>query len=192
VSFGFAALLLTLFAHQMLVLLAQPRFYSAALAVGPLALGAVGLAASRITSLGIVLSGRSAYVTVVLALAGALNVGLNLALVPRWGFVGSAWATAVTYACVAVGQLGLSQRLLPVVTAEWRRVATISVVTALSVTAASLVESHSPPHSFVLRVGLLLAFPAALMLSNVVDQRERAVSMDVLRRVGSALAVKRH
>jgi O-antigen/teichoic acid export membrane protein len=186
VAFGFAALLVTVFAHAILVLLSQPEFYAGALGVGPLAIGAVGLVAARVTSLGIVLSGRTAYVTVMLSLAAVLNVLLNLVLVPPYGFVGSAIATAIAYAAAAVGQMVVSERLLPVVEYDRRSLLSVVLLSVVLVTAASLLNRFSPPHELLLRLGLVLLFPAALLVVRPFDDEERALGLAAVRWVRGA------
>jgi O-antigen/teichoic acid export membrane protein len=56
---------------------------------------------------------RSATVALVTLTAAAVNVGLNLLLVPHIGINGSALATLLSYSLLATGMATLSRRLLP-------------------------------------------------------------------------------
>ena len=64
--------------------------------------------------------GRSAVVAVVTIVAAAVNVALNLALVPHLGINGSALATLVSYAVLAAAMAALSRLLLPLARPDLR------------------------------------------------------------------------
>jgi O-antigen/teichoic acid export membrane protein len=107
-----AGLVLTLFSHELLKIIA-PRFESAYKAVGPLMLGMLAYGLVTLLATGIALArstGRGALLTV---LAAGINIGLNFALIPPWGVVGAAVATAVGYGLLAIGYYLLSQHLYP-------------------------------------------------------------------------------
>jgi O-antigen/teichoic acid export membrane protein len=105
-------LVLTLFAQEILNVIA-PGFESAYKAVGPLMLGMLAYGLVSLLATGIALArstGRGALLTV---LAAATNIGLNFALIPRFGIVGAAAATAIGYSLLAIGYYLLSQHLYP-------------------------------------------------------------------------------
>ena len=53
----------------------------------------------------------------------AVNIGLNVLLIPRYGMVGAAIATLVAYVALLLGMTLYSQRVYPV-PYQWRRVLT--------------------------------------------------------------------
>ncbi|HXW33873.1 MAG TPA: polysaccharide biosynthesis C-terminal domain-containing protein, partial [Acidimicrobiales bacterium] len=57
--------------------------------------------------------GRSSTVALITVTAAAVNVGLNLVLVPRIGINGSALATLAAYGLLAMGMASLSRLVLP-------------------------------------------------------------------------------
>ncbi len=57
-----------------------------------------------------------------MVLAGAVNVGLLVGLVPRWGYMGAAWATVGAYAVAAGAMVWMGRRLYPI-PYPWGRVA---------------------------------------------------------------------
>ena len=111
VAFGAFCVALSAFAHEILIVLATPGYYGAAAAVGPLALGALFNATTQITSLPMTFVKRTAHLAQVAALAAVLNLVLNLALVPEFGMLASAWATAAAYLLLTLGYAVLGQRL---------------------------------------------------------------------------------
>jgi O-antigen/teichoic acid export membrane protein len=67
-----------------------------------------------LTSIGLNITGRTQYYPVTTAIGAAANIGLNFALIPRFGMIGAAWANAAAYALQASIAFGFSQRFYPV------------------------------------------------------------------------------
>jgi O-antigen/teichoic acid export membrane protein len=87
--------------------------------------------------------GRSATVALVTIAAAAVNVGLNLALVPHLGINGSALATTVSYAILATGMAALSRLLLPLTRPGFRLWGSLLAAEAVIV-ASSRIPVHGP------------------------------------------------
>jgi O-antigen/teichoic acid export membrane protein len=107
---GLAALLLTLFAREVLAVLA-PAFPDAYAAVGPLVFGTVGYALSSLLLTGISLARRTVLIPFFSAFAAAVNIGLNIALIPPFGFVGAAFGTGAGYLVLAGLSYWIGQRV---------------------------------------------------------------------------------
>jgi O-antigen/teichoic acid export membrane protein len=128
-------LVLTLFAHEILSVIA-PRFESAYKAVGPLMLGMLAYGLVTLLATGIALArstGRGALLTV---FAAGINIGLNFALIPPFGVVGAASATAVGYGFLAIGYYLLSQHLYPTPYEPRKALLTIAAACAFGVLGA--------------------------------------------------------
>ena len=98
---------------------------------------------------------------------GALiNIGMNVAVIPRWGMMGAAWATCAAYIAMAgaVWVLGRRTRQTPY---EWGRLAVIAVWTALLWAPAAHV-------GLAARVLLALAYPIGLRVSGFLHDEEVA------------------
>jgi O-antigen/teichoic acid export membrane protein len=104
----------------------------------------------------------------------AVNLGANLLLIPRWGYIGAAWATAAAYAAMAAAAwaIGRGTRAVPY---EWGRLALLAAWTAALWWPASLV---APPARLV----LFAAYPLGLSLSGFL----RAEELGELRSILSA------
>jgi O-antigen/teichoic acid export membrane protein len=107
---GLAALLLTLFAQEVLAVVA-PAYPNAYAAVGPLVFGTVGYGLSSLLLTGISLARRTVLIPFFSALAAAANIGLNIALIPPFGFVGAAFGTGAGYLVLAVCSYFVGQRV---------------------------------------------------------------------------------
>jgi O-antigen/teichoic acid export membrane protein len=158
-GFGFLCVGITAFAPELLRLLTAPSFSAAVVAVAPLALGMVAYASTQVTAGGITLKLRTRYMAIHASVAAAINVGLNLVLIPEYAALGSAWATMIAYTYLTLAYLVTSQRLWAVAY-ERRRSITVLVLLLAFVLA------------IVVKGGYCLGFIGALFLLRAFDNRE--------------------
>lgn len=112
VTLGLVALglAMSLFARELIAIIA-PRFDRAYLVVGVLSIGVVLSAVATISSSGIGLARRTSYTGAYTVVATLVNVGLNFLLIPAWGMIGAATATACAYGLLAVLYYRKAQQL---------------------------------------------------------------------------------
>jgi O-antigen/teichoic acid export membrane protein len=178
-----AGLAISVFARELVALLAGAQFSGAYVVVPFLALGQLGLAAYYATAVGTNLTGKTYYQTFAALAAIAVLIGLGGLLIPPFGIIGAAIATASGYATLAVVNCAISLHLY-VVRYEWRRIALI-VISAIGLAAAGfLVDSGSVLADGMLRVAIIAAYPALLYVTRVPTSSER----QVLRRLPSVLS----
>ena len=91
--------------------------------VGPLAFAAVAFAGYIVVAIGVGRAARTQFNWVVTGVAAAVNIGLNLILIPPYGMMGAPIATIAAYVVMFVGMAWWSQRIYPVAY-QWRRVVT--------------------------------------------------------------------
>ena len=72
------------------------------------------------THLGILVANRTGYLGAVSLVAALSNIAFNWLLIPRWGMMGAAWATVLSFAVRFVGAYVASQRLMPI-PYDWAR-----------------------------------------------------------------------
>jgi O-antigen/teichoic acid export membrane protein len=94
-----------LFVHVAL----DERYQSAARIVPFVIMGYLFHALFSLFDLSILHAKRTASVLSISLVAFLANLALNLALVPRWGMFGAAWATTIAYAVEAAGAFVLAQ-----------------------------------------------------------------------------------
>lgn len=114
--FGLAliALGLGLFADEALMLLTPQPFWPAAALLPMLAAGLALFGTTLVTALGITISRRTIFSTIATVLAALANVLLNLALIPRFGALGAAGATLLSFGLLTAASLWATQRLHPI------------------------------------------------------------------------------
>jgi O-antigen/teichoic acid export membrane protein len=169
-TLGLGALVLTLFADELTHLFA-PDYDEAPDAVGPLAFGAIGYGAAAVLLTGIGLAKRTIYVAGLATIAAVANIALNFALIPPFGIVGAALASAAGYGTLAVLYYWAAQRVYPT-PFEPRKVVTILALAIAASFAAAL------PVEGVAQAAVKLAAIAAFLGAVVVS---RAIGPDELR-----------
>lgn len=175
-ALGFAGVVLTGLAPEIIRVLASAKFLPATAVVAPLAISQIGYGLTTTTMTALSLVKRTGYIATFSFVSGVLNIGLNLALVPRYGTVGSAWATAISFVVLNVLYYRTTQKLYPT-PFEPRRLLTTAAVTVAAVGVLPLIGSVWG------RLAIVLAFPLATVALGGVDRQE----LQPLFRKGRAL-----
>ena len=119
---------LALLAPWLVHLLARnPGFARAAEAVGLLAFSAAVYTGYTVLAVGAGRARRTQLNWVISGLAAAVNIGLNMLLIPRYGMIGAAISTLVAYVVLFLAMLWYAQAVYPV-HYQWRRVLTVTAV----------------------------------------------------------------
>jgi O-antigen/teichoic acid export membrane protein len=126
------SLALSLLSPWIVRLLTVPALYPGSRVVAPLVFGGTAYIAYTVMAIGLGRSRRTQFNWVVTGIAAAVNVSLNLALIPPYGMMGAAVSTLVAYAVMFFGMTMYAQRVYPV-PYQWRRIG-IAVGAAVGLT----------------------------------------------------------
>jgi O-antigen/teichoic acid export membrane protein len=154
---SWVALGLSLLSPWLVHLLTQPAYYSASRVVAPLAFSGVAFAGYVVMAIGVGRARRTQFNWVVTGLGAAVNIGLNIALIPPYGMMGAAVATVAAYCVMFVGMVANAQ-LVYRVPYQWRRVATAAAAAVGLTVLGKLV--HAP---LALALALSLVYPLVLV-----------------------------
>ena len=136
--------------------IAAPGFEKSSRVVGPLAFSAVAFAGYIVVAVGVGRAKRTQFNWIVTGVAAAVNVGLNLILIPPYGMMGAAVATIAAYSVMFAGMVWWSQQIYPV-PYQWRR-----VLTAAATGVALAVAGKLAGGGLAVALLLALAYPLAL------------------------------
>jgi O-antigen/teichoic acid export membrane protein len=141
---GLLVLGLGLFAKEALWILTPVPYHAAATAVGPLALGVLAYGVYTLVAIGVNLANKTSQVSITLAIATALNLVLCVILIPRFGMMGAAFATAGGWIAAAVTLTVASQRAywIPY---DWGLVGRLAALLLVCLTAGLLASGRSEP-----------------------------------------------
>ena len=169
--FGVLCVLMTVAAREIVQLLSSSEYYGASIAVGPLALGFLFYASAQVTYLGVTLLKKRRALATIPWIAALVNIGANLLLIPRFGFVAAAWSTALAYAVLTVSYALASRRYFAIAY-EMRRIGVIVVLTIVFVVAEPLLPQTDLLLSILLKSAYLLGYGGLLILLGAINQRE--------------------
>jgi O-antigen/teichoic acid export membrane protein len=170
IAFITAALGLALILPDLLRLVSRNREYHAGAPIVPvMILAYLFQGFFLLASVGITIAKEARYYPMITAASAALNIGLNLWLIPHYGILASAWATVAGYALMAFLGVAISSRLYPI-PIRWARV----LGAFLAGVAFFLLGTLAGPGlaGAALRAGLGLGF-AVLVWSAILDEEDR-------------------
>jgi O-antigen/teichoic acid export membrane protein len=165
-----AAVGLALFAPQVLLLInlyTHKNWSGAAPAVGPLALGTILSAMYSVIQTGAFIARRTGVIVITVVIAALVNALLNLLLIPDWGMLGAALATALGHLTSLIIGYYFAQRLAPIPYHVGRLVITIAVAT-IAVAAGSGIQSGDVLHDLLLKLMILALYCGVLFVSRTV------------------------
>ena len=161
------ALALGLLAPWLVRLLTQPQFYAGQRVVPLLAFGVVAYAAYIVMAIGVGRAKRTQFNWAITGVAAALNVALNLILIPPYGMMGAAVATVAAYVVMFLAMTWYAQRVFPVAY-QWRR-----VLTAAGAAVALLLLGKGVGGGLAAALALVAVYPLTLLVLGFYLPAER-------------------
>jgi len=173
-----------LFSEDAMRLIVPPRFQEGKAVVPWIVLGYVFHGVYLIWSRGTWFSMRTTLMPLLTILAAALNVGLNLWLVPRWGITAAAINTAVAYGALALMHGALATRLFRVPWEYGRWIKIILMATLCFLISTSLARSNWPQNMIIKGLSVLALFPLSLFIVRFLAPREKKFILSLPGRFG--------
>jgi O-antigen/teichoic acid export membrane protein len=170
---SFAVVGLWLLAPWLTEALADERFYEANEAVGPLAAGTALYALYLVMVIILGRTGRTEFSFPATAVAVAVNVALNLILVPDHGIIGAGVALVISYAVVVALMHAITRRLF-YVPYEWGRLALATGLAAALIALGEVLIPHEGFGWFAATLVLCAFYPAGLWALRFLSDEERA------------------
>jgi O-antigen/teichoic acid export membrane protein len=160
--------------------LAAPEFFGSFKAIGLIATAVTLYALYMVLVVILGRTGRTGFNFPATGAATAVNIALNLALVPSLGIVGAGLALVASYLVVLVLMYGFTQRLFAV-PYQWGRLARVVLAAVALVGTGELFLPTSGAAGLAGRLLLWLAYPALLAASGFLTPAERR-GLAILRR----------
>jgi O-antigen/teichoic acid export membrane protein len=181
-------LALSLEARWVVRALAAPEFFESYQAVPLVATGVALYALYLVLSVAVQRTGRTAFNFPVTGTALAVNIALNVVLVPPYGLVGAGIALVGAYVVMIALMYVVTRRIFPL-DLEWGRLLRIVAIAAGLFAAGELLLPKSGLDGFLARAGVALAYLPLLYATGFFADREREVmrrALDRARRAASA------
>jgi O-antigen/teichoic acid export membrane protein len=178
----------------------DPLWRDVSIVIAFTALGVFFQGIYLLTSIGLNITKETRYYPVATISAAAVNIGLNLVLIPPFGMRGAAWANGVAYAVQAALGYRFSQRFYPIAY-EWGRIARVCTAAIAAYVAAALLPHISiavDPRSVMasvpdvlVRGTVVVAVFAALLAATGFFHADEIAQLRRLRRRGPPAPTQR-
>jgi O-antigen/teichoic acid export membrane protein len=155
-----AFLTLSLFAPEIIRLIANDSYQGAGEVIPLLVLASVLATAHPVFLTGVNLARRFGFYLLFTGVGAGVNLGLNWLLIPRMGAMGAALTKVASYAAVAAVTYVVAQRIHPI-PYDWKRLGKLTVA-CLGIYIAGQFAAASGAWSLPLRLLAFMAFPLAL------------------------------
>ena len=160
---GFMTLAVSLFGREIIMLISTPAYYRASQVIPLIASAYLLNGIYFVVAVGINLKNKTIYFTYAMATAAVLNLVLNYMLIPKYGMMGAAIATLISYFIAALGIFCSSVRFYPI-EYEWKRIGKIILVGIGLYMLSSLVNFNGLWKNAMLKLLLFALFPFLLYL----------------------------
>lgn len=174
VALTWALTALAVFGGDAIRLVTPASYHGAARVVPWIAFGFLAFGLYTVVTQGTWFSMRTRMIPVFTVVAGVVNVGLNIVLIPRFGFVAAGWTTLIAFAVLAVLQGWHARRLHRI---DWEYVRWLKALAAGAAcfgVATTFAGTDTTAGSVVIEAALMtFAFPAMLTVLGFWTREER-------------------
>jgi len=88
--------------NEVVEIIASPKFAEAATIIPYVVVGGIVFTSSTFFSAGLYIHKKSTLPACIMVISAMINLGLNVALVPKYGIIGAAVATLIAYTCYVI------------------------------------------------------------------------------------------
>ena len=141
-GFLWLALALGAFAPEIIAVIARPGYEMAADVLPVVAIGSAFQAMYTMLVGIIFLRRRTAYLPIITVVSAAINIGLNLLLIPRYGIMGAAWTTLIAYVLFAILTWMFARAVYPL-SLDYARVGVAVTVAVAGLVLARMVDASA-------------------------------------------------
>jgi O-antigen/teichoic acid export membrane protein len=175
-----AGLAISVFARELIIIISHPSYLNAYKVIPLIVLSMIFMCSDNVFQVGLLVKGKSGYLPVTRGLAAVANVALNFFLIPRYGMLGAAWATAISFFVCAVVILYIAQKIY-YINFEFIRLLKLTLAAIIVFQLSSFVSSDNLWLTIVIKFGILCLFPIFLYVFKFLNTEETVFLKDRLK-----------
>ncbi len=185
----FAGLGISIFIKEVIFLIATSEYHGAAALVPLIVLSYIFYGVANFFTLGIMVTNRTRYLAYIQCTTAGVNILLNLLLISRYGVMGAALSTALSFLLLSVLTFLGSQKVYPV-PFEYGRVSILFLLAGLIFGLSRLIDA-SLVISLIIKSLLIVAFLLTLIIGGFFSEDEVTRGKALLRGIVSHLSAIR-
>lgn len=186
---GFVALILSVYAQEIVRVMAAPEYHEAYRVVPLIALGQLLRGFVFIGPVGLTLKRKTTYHALMAVIAAGVNLWLNYLWIPRYGMLGAAAATAVAFGVQALLITGISQRYYPIPIEVLRLLKLAFAAAVVYIASTRLPVDGELLLNVAAKAFLLALFPCLLAALRFFQAGEAESALGVIRVIGGRLGL---
>jgi len=175
--------------RDVIFIIADTEYYSAYQYVPLILISYIFYGAYSFTQFGILLKKKTRYLGITALIGAALNIGLNLLLIPRLKIWGAAIATICSFAFLFISIFPIAQRLYQI-PYEYKRLAKMIVTAAGLYLIAYYINPSDIALSLTIKFFIALTYPLVLYFIGFYSTAERDKTRELAGRVLKVLTRK--
>lgn len=164
------ALGISIFSKEAVQVLTGSAFHSSYVVVPLVAFSYVAYGLYQNFGTGVTVVKKTYFSAIATLIAGGLNLILNYVLISRFGMMGAAVSTLLSFTALALIELVFSQRVYPI-TFEFRKLFTVLISGGVLVYVSTIVD-FGLAASIIVKFLILAAFPVLLYFLKFFEERE--------------------
>jgi len=161
----FVFLFISLFAREIIILVSTSAYLPGVNAIPLIALAYIFYGIYYIVDIGVLLKVKTIYYTIISGIGAAVNIGLNIIMIPKMGMIAAAINTAVAYFLILVLMYLISKKLYPVIY-ETKRLLIIIFTGSAIFMLGYTISFESIIINICFKLFIIICYPVALYLTK--------------------------
>lgn len=166
----YIAFSMALLSKEIVVVIADPRYLDAYKVIPLIAFAAVCYASDNITKIGILITKKTVILPLINLSIAALNILLNILLIPKYGMIGAAVATAFSFLLLPIISLTISNRFYKI---DWEyiRILKLIFISLMLYASVPLIERLDWHYALPVKILIIIIiFPLSLYISQFITK----------------------
>ena len=169
---GFVFLGVSLLSKELLLMISDPQYWDSYKVIPIIALTYAIWSTRSIIEVGVVIKRKTAVIAIYTFIGAAINIVLNIIMIPRYGMTGAAWATLISFVVTLAIDYAYNRKLFRI-EYEWARVAKVSLISALLFSAGYFYVIDNIWLSIAFKAGLLILYPVMFFVIGFFEDPEK-------------------
>jgi len=179
---GFVFLPIALLSKELLYIMSSPEYWDAYTVIPIIAFTYLIWSTRSVLEVGILLKRRTMAIASYTLMGAAINIFLNIILIPRYGMTGAACATLVSFTATIIVDYIYNRRLFKI-EYEWRRIAKAYIAIGIIFSAGYFYIIDNIYLSIAFKAVIIMLYPFLLLLLGFYENQEIARAKEVIHAV---------
>jgi O-antigen/teichoic acid export membrane protein len=162
---------ITMFSSRLIGVFAPENYQVASITIVPFCIMTVAQSMNLVVYSGpsLVKKPRFYWITILMVIMGVL---FQYFFTPRYGIAGAAWATALTYCCMAAVYMFLMDAVLHVCNFDWIHNLSFVAISWLAIFSMGFLNQFQSFTAMILKIGIFISYGVMLVAFHVLGRNE--------------------